>query len=299
MRILLTGVTGQVGGALARRLGEFGMLLAADRAILDMSKPGAIAQRLDDLKPDVIVNPAAYTAVDRAEDEPDLAYLVNAAAPAELARWAAPRRVPLVHFSTDYVFDGSGDRPWREDDPVAPLNAYGASKLAGERAVRAEGGCHLIIRTSWVYTAAGMSFLRTITRLAKEREELRIVSDQIGSPISAAAIAGALEAIFRAHLSDLAAGFALADSLVHLSATGETSWHGFAEAIVTGLKRRGVPVVTRRVVPIASKDYPTKAVRPLNSRLDLQRLCRAFGIIPQIWNASLEAELDRLASLHP
>lgn len=296
MRILVTGVSGQVGSAIVPRFARFGTVIAADRKVLDLSEPAAIARRLDAIAPDFIVNPAAYTAVDRAEDERDLAFRVNAAAPEALARWASGRQVPLVHFSTDYVYDGAGTTPKRESDPVAPLNVYGASKLAGEDAVRAAGGAHLVIRTSWVYAASGTNFLRTIARLAREREELTIVADQVGSPTSAAFIADALSDIVSPNRHDLAAAFSAANNLVHLSASGQTSWHGFACAIVEGLKRRNVSVKAQRVKPIATKDYPTKAVRPLNSRLDLSHLDRAFGIGPPSWEALLETELDRFVA---
>ncbi|HVZ03558.1 dTDP-4-dehydrorhamnose reductase [Hyphomicrobium sp.] len=292
MRILITGTTGQVGSALVDRFRGFGTLIAADRGMLDLSKPVEIAKQLDALKPDIIINPAAYTAVDRAEDERELAFLVNAKGPEAIARWAAARRVPLVHFSTDYVFDGAGEKPWREDDPVAPLNAYGASKLAGEEAIRAAGGPHLILRTAWVYAARGKNFLRTIARLAKEREELRIVGDQIGAPTTAAMIADTVANIVHPNTADLARAFASAKNVVHLAASGYTSWCGFAAAIVDGLKRRGVALAAQRVVPIASKDYPTKAKRPLNSRLDMQRLRTAFNIVTPQWEALLEPELD-------
>ena len=178
-------VTGQVGRALFGTLQPIGSVVAADRALLDLSRPGDISASLDGIAPDVIIKPAAYTAVDRAEDERDLALRVNGEAPAAIARWAAAHGAPLIHFSTDYVFDGTGTRPWHEDDRPAPLSAYGASKLAGEEAVRASGAPHLIIRTSWVYAAKGANFLRTIARLAGERKELRIVADQIGAPTAA------------------------------------------------------------------------------------------------------------------
>ena len=299
MRILVTGITGQVGSAtVARltqaRLAEPGSIVAADRAMLDLSRPDEIAGKLDALRPDVIINPAAYTAVDRAEDERDLAFRVNAAGPEVLAQWAAGHRVPLFHLSTDYVFDGSGVTPWRETDVTGPLGVYGASKLAGEHAVQAAGGAHLIVRTSWVYAASGTNFLRTIARVARERPELRVVDDQIGSPTSAAFIAEALARILAAHGGNLGAAFAAAGHCIHLAAGGETSWCGFATAIVEGLKRRGVAVATREVVPIPTKDYPTKAVRPLNSRLNLSRLREVYGIVPPSWDALLEAELDRL-----
>ena len=185
MRVLVTGVTGQVGGALVARLHGEATIVAADRAALDLAAPHAIPHALDRMAPDIIINPAAYTFVDEAEDERELAMRVNGQAPGAIARWAAARAVPFIHFSTDYVFDGSGAKPWREDDPARPLSAYGASKLAGENEIRAAGGCSLIIRTSWVYAAQGDNFLRTIMRLAQERKELRVVADQIGAPTSA------------------------------------------------------------------------------------------------------------------
>ncbi len=300
MRILVTGVTGQVGGALVSRLAGEGsarpQVVAATREVLDLSEPAAIADLLDQLAPDLIVNPAAYTAVDRAEDEKERAFRVNAEAPGVIARWAAARGVPLVHFSTDYVFDGSGERPWREDDPTGPLSAYGASKLAGEDAVRAAGGVHLVVRTSWVYAAKGANFLRTIARLAAERRELRIVADQFGAPTSAAVIADAVAGILAPGGASLAHLFAAANGLVHMAAAGETSWHGFAVAIVAGLKTRGVPLAVENVVPIRTEDYPTKAKRPANSRLDLGRLKRVFGIKTRSWDAALTPELDRLSA---
>jgi len=295
MRILVTGVTGQVGGALVERLRSLGSIVAADRAMLDLARPDEIPSALDRIEPDLIINPAAYTAVDRAEDEADLAFRVNAEAPGAIARWAAGRGVPLVQFSTDYVFDGAGFRPWREGDPTGPLCVYGASKLAGEEAVRASGGAHLVIRTSWVYAAKGANFLRTIARLARERAELRIVADQFGAPTSAALIADAVSRMVAANRAALAERFAAASGLVHMAASGETSWHGFAAAIVDGLRARGTALAATRVTPIATADYPTKARRPANSRLDLTRLRELFGVTTPRWEAALEPELDRLA----
>ncbi len=294
MRILVTGVTGQVGGALVPRLKQVGTVVAATREAVDLTRPDDISGALDRLAPDVIINPAAYTAVDQAEDERDLAFTVNGESPGALARWAAAHAVPLIHLSTDYVFDGSGERPWREDDATRPLSTYGASKLAGEVAVRAAGGPHLVVRTSWVYAASGKNFLRTIARLAAERAELKIVSDQIGAPTSAAVIADALARIVADNAGDLAARFAAADGLVHLAAADTTSWHGFADAIVAGLKARNLPVKTERVVAIRTEDYPTKATRPRNSRLALGRLADVFGIATPSWPTALEDELDQL-----
>jgi dTDP-4-dehydrorhamnose reductase len=271
-------------------------VIAADRAMLDLSQPAAIAGRLDELTPDLIINPAAYTAVDRAEDERELAFRVNAEAPGAIARWAAGRGAPLLQFSTDYVFDGSGERSWNEDDRTGPLSAYGASKLAGEDAVRSAGGPYLVVRTSWVYAAQGANFLRTIARLAGERKELRIVVDQFGAPTSAAVIADAVVGTVACGGARIAERFAAAGGLVNVAASGETSWHGFAVAIVDGLKVRGLPITVDDVVPIRTQDYPTKAKRPANSRLDLTRLKRTFGIETARWEAALEVELDRLAA---
>jgi dTDP-4-dehydrorhamnose reductase len=299
MRILVTGVTGQVGGALVAALGSADTVVPADRAALDLGRPADIAAALDRLAPDLIVNPAAYTQVDRAEDERDLAFRVNSEAPGAMASWATRRGVPLIHFSTDYVFDGAGTRPWREDDVARPLSVYGASKLAGENAVRAAGGAHLIIRTSWVYAATGTNFLRTMAQLARERTELRVVADQFGAPTPAGLIAASVAAIIKSGRAPigppLSARFAAAGGLVHLAAAGETTWHGFASAIVAGLKAQGVPLAVERVVPIATADYPTKAKRPANSRLDLTRLRTQFAIAPPQWEDVLVPELDLLA----
>jgi dTDP-4-dehydrorhamnose reductase len=220
---------------------------------------------------------------------------VNGEAPGVIARWAAGRGVPLVHFSTDYVFDGSGERPWREDDPTGPLSAYGASKLAGEDGIRSAGGPHLIIRTSWVCAAVGSNFLHTIARLTRERRELRIVADQVGAPTSARLIAGVVADILKECHLFLAERFAASGGLVHVSASDETTWYGFATAIVEGLKRRHVPLLAESVQPILTQDYPTKARRPANSRFDLTRLRRIFGIDPPTWHEALATELDQLA----
>jgi dTDP-4-dehydrorhamnose reductase len=296
MRILLTGVTGQVGAALRTPLERAGVLVAADRNRLDLARPELVAFALDDIAPDLIVNPAAYTAVDRAEDERELAFRVNAEAPGAMARWAAARGVPLVHFSTDYVFDGGGTRPWREEDATGPLSVYGASKLAGEEAIRAAGGPHLIVRTSWVYAATGANFLRTIARLARERDELGIVADQVGAPTSARLIADVVATIVGDPGQPLPERFRAAGGLVNVAAAGETSWHGFAAAIVEGLDARHVALRVKAVRPIRTQDYPTKARRPANSRFDLARLRQVFGVEPPDWRDALAHELDVLGS---
>jgi dTDP-4-dehydrorhamnose reductase len=291
LRILITGVTGQVGSALIPRLSAFGTVLAADRQLIDLTKPGGIGARLDELAPDVIVNPAAYTAVDKAEDDRETAFLVNEAAPRAMARWAADANVPLVHFSTDYVFDGRGNTPWKETDTPSPLSVYGASKLAGERAIQELGGPHLIARTSWVYAPSGANFFRTIMRLAQEREELRIVADQHGAPTSAAIISDTIAAMF-ADTRGLSDVVARAGGLLHLTASGSTNWHGFATAIVDGLRSRGMALKAERITPIATSDYPVKAQRPLNSRLDLTKLTRLMGTPTPHWSNGLDATLD-------
>jgi dTDP-4-dehydrorhamnose reductase len=295
MRILVTGITGQVGGALVARLEGLGTIMGADRAALDLSRPEAVADVLDRLAPSVIVNPAAYTAVDKAEDEPDRAMAVNARAPGVMARWAAQRAVPLIHFSTDYVFSGADGRPWREDDEARPLGVYGASKLAGEHEILAAGGRVLVLRTSWVYAARGLNFVRTIARLARERKELRIVADQIGAPTSAGLLADAVAGIIAGGLENLRQSCSQANGLVHFAASSETSWHGFACAIVDGLRARGRALAVERLIPIPSEEYPTRAKRPLNSRLDLGRWRAVFKQTPPPWQAVLAPVLDEIA----
>jgi dTDP-4-dehydrorhamnose reductase len=295
MRILVTGASGQVGGALTSALAGLGTVIASDRSMLDLSQPQQLPALLDRIAPDIIINPAAYTAVDQAEDEPALATRVNATAPGVMAQWAAKRAVPLIHFSTDYVFNGAGEAAWREDDPTAPLSVYGASKLAGEREILGAGGCSLIVRTSWIYAARGQNFLRTMARLAREREELRVVADQIGAPTSARLIAACLARMLAGGRDDLRARTAQVQGVLHLSASGAASWQQFASAIVDGLKARGVKLTVARVVPIRSEDYPTRATRPHNSRLDLRRLQEVFGITPPHWQQALAPELDELA----
>jgi dTDP-4-dehydrorhamnose reductase len=297
MRVLLTGTSGQVGAALLPLLRDQHTVLAPGRDEFDLSKPETLVGWLDALKPDLIINPAAYTAVDKAEDEEALAFLVNRDAPAVMSRWAAAHAVPMVHFSTDYVFDGSGSRFWCEDDPTGPLSVYGRSKLAGESAVRSAGGAHLVVRTAWVYAAQGANFMRTMIRLAKERDALRVVADQFGTPTSAATIASTLARILEQGAYDLPAAFARGNGLVHLTNSGSTSWHGFASAIVDGLRARNVALKAREVTAIATADYPTKAVRPANSRLALDRLRVAYGIVPLAWEEAIASELDKFLAL--
>jgi dTDP-4-dehydrorhamnose reductase len=295
MRILVTGVTGQVGKALTERLKPLGDVVPADRSVLNLAEPGTLAEALDRLSPDMIVNPGAYTAVDRAEDERELAFIVNGEAPGVIARWASRLQIPLVHFSTDYVFDGQGETPWHEDSPPAPLSAYGASKLAGEAAIRAANGPHLIVRTSWVYAAKGANFLRTIARFARERSELKVVADQVGAPTAARVIADTIAGILAADSDNLPQRFAKANGLVNIAASGETSWHGFAVRIVDGLRARGIELAVQSIALLRTEEFSTRAKRPKNSRLDLTRLNEAFGLITPSWTDSLELELDKIA----
>jgi len=297
LRILLLGANGQVGTELRRSLVPLGELAVATRdgrladgatcEVADFDDPDGLARLVTKVAPDVVVNAAAHTAVDRAESEPDAAFRANAHAPAAIAGACVARDALLVHYSTDYVFDGSASRPYREDDPTSPLGVYGASKLAGENAIVESGVRHMIFRTAWVYAAHGRNFLLTMLRLAGERDELRVVADQVGSPTSAAHIADSTAAI-------LGQG-PRRSGLWHLTCEGRTNWHGFAEAIMAGAVERGLLRRAPRVVPIATSDYPTPAARPAFSVLDNARLQRDFGTTPPSWQDGLCRVLDRLA----
>ncbi len=289
MNILLTGKNGQVGWELQRTLQPVGRVTACDHAGLDLADAAAVHRKLDEVRPDVIVNAAAYTTVDKAESEPEQANAVNAAAPALLAQEAARRGALLIHYSTDYVFDGAKAAPYVETDPTGPLGAYGRSKLAGEEGIRASGCDHLIFRTSWVYAARGANFLRTILRLAAEREELRIVMDQVGAPTWARFIAEATALALRQALAERRHG-RFESGLFHLACAGETSWHGFASAIVAG--RSGLRVKT--VTPIATADYPTPAKRPANSRLNTDAFRARFGLALPDWRDCLPLCLEEI-----
>lgn len=305
MKILLLGANGQVGFELRRSLAPLGEIVAATRsgelahgescAIADLAQPGSLATALEAARADVIVNAAAYTAVDRAEDEPDLADRINHRALEEIGAWAARRAARVVHFSTDYVFDGSATRPYREDDPTAPLGIYGRSKLAGEDALRASGALHLIFRTAWVYAPRGGNFLRTMLRVAGERDELRIVCDQIGAPTPARWIAGiTAAALAQWHVLDAEASRKLA-GIYHVVASGQCSWYEFAGAIMDDAHARGLLARIPRVIPIGSAGYPTRARRPAYSVLDCARLESAFGLQLPDWRDGLRAVLDEMA----
>lgn len=280
MRILLTGSKGQVGSVLAQALAPLGDVRAFDRQGLDLLDPQSIRSTIATVKPDVIVNAAAYTAVDRAEQEKDSAFAVNHRAVGELARQAKSFDALLIHFSTDYVFDGEKRTPYVETDPPAPLNVYGSSKLEGERAIAASGCRHFIFRTSWIYGPAGPNFLRSILAAAKARPELRVVDDQHGAPTTSMAIGAAVAQVLSSSgLPGKPSG------IYHLSAAGETTWHEFAAAILEG---RGIKTP---VVAIRSDEYPGAATRPKNSLLDNSKIEATFGVALPDWRKGLAAVL--------
>lgn len=294
MKILLLGANGQVGWELQRALAPLGELVALGREHAsglcgDLSRPDALQVTLDRVRPDVIVNAAAYTAVDRAESEPDLAQAINGDAPGLMAEWCAQRDALLVHYSSDYVFDGSGDRAWREDDQTAPLSAYGRTKLAGERAIWASGCRHLLFRTSWVYSARGDNFARTMLRLAADRTRLQVVSDQIGAPSGAELIADVTAHTVRA----IAPGHAVGGTY-HLAAAGETSWYDYALLVFDIAARKGLRLAVQEVVPVPTSAWPTPALRPLNSRLDTRRLRETFGLTLPDWRVGVARMLDEI-----
>jgi dTDP-4-dehydrorhamnose reductase len=275
-RVLLFGKCGQVGWEVARLLGSRGDIVALDREDVDFAEPAALAAVVAHVAPDVVVNAAAYTAVDRAEREPDLAHAVNAVAPGIIAEASARRGALLVHYSTDYVFDGAADAPYRELDVPAPLSVYGRTKLEGERRIAAVGGRWIVLRTSWVFGSRGQNFLLTMLRLFAEREEVRVVNDQYGAPTSSRFLAEAT-----ARVIGSAPGSPLS-GVYHCSAGGITTWHGFASlvhALDARPERRCV-----RVVPVTTTEYPTPAQRPRWSVLDSSRVERTFGIVRRSWN---------------
>lgn len=293
MKILLTGARGQLGRALTQPLKQIGELTAPNRKALDLADSQALKDALETTRPALIVNAAAYTDVDRAETETRQAYLVNAAAPEIMARWAAARGVPLLHVSTDYVYSGTGNAPHDEGEAPAPLNAYGASKLAGDEAIAQSGAPHLILRTSWLYDATGRNFLTSILAAAREREELRVVDDQVGAPTPAALVAAIAMEILQA--GDAREIFATSGGIVHAAATGTASRLEFARAIVDGLRKRGCALEAQRMTPIPSAETSAIAKRPLNSRLSLSRLSERFGIEPPDWRTALRPVLDTVA----
>ncbi|MDQ6685482.1 MAG: dTDP-4-dehydrorhamnose reductase [Pseudomonadota bacterium] len=298
MRLLLLGKNGQIGWELQRALAPLGELIAIDRGSAaplcgDLLHPNLLAAAVRHVRPDVIVNAAGYTAVDRAEDEPELAMRVNAEAAAALAQAAAASGALLIHYSTDYVFDGSGTAPWTEGSPTAPLNVYGRSKLAGEEAIRASGCRHLLLRTSWIYASRGANFARTMLRLAAERERLEVIADQIGAPTGADLVADVT-----AHTIRTALPRPELDGTYHLVAGGETSRHGYARHVIDYARSFGLPLRTQpdSVVAIASEAMPTPALRPKNSRLSTQSLAERFALSLPPWQHGVDRMLNELLS---
>jgi dTDP-4-dehydrorhamnose reductase len=292
-RILILGASGQLGHELQRSFAGLGPIVAAGRASVNLADEEQIRALVQRAEPDLILNAAAYTAVDRAESEPDLAYAINAEAPRILAEEAARRRALLVHYSTDYVFDGFKQEPWTEDDTPHPLNAYGAGKLAGEQAIRSVGGRFLIFRTSWVYGPRGKNFLLTMLRLARERELLSIVNDQFGAPTTSIELAHATRAVVVGILAGRSGGVRDWAGLYHMTCAGLTSWFGFAQAIfarAAGLLGGKVP----ELIPIATSEYPTPARRPRNSVLSNARLQARFGVRLAPWETALDEVLGAL-----
>jgi dTDP-4-dehydrorhamnose reductase len=291
-RILLTGATGQVGGELLKTLGSFGEVIAPPRDVLDLANAASVRETIRTVKPRWIVNPAAYTAVDKAETERDLAYAINADAVAVLSEEAKRLGATVLHFSTDYVFDGNGDRPYIETDATAPASVYGASKLAGEQALTESGAAHMIFRTSWVYGATGKNFLRTILKLAREREMLRVVADQHGAPTWSRDLAKMTAHVIArcetaASTQGLTAVLSEIGGLYHATGSGETTWHGFAaEAVrLQGEQEPGVRFAS--IEAISTAEYPTPARRPANSRLNCGRLAQRLGWTMPAWQDSL------------
>jgi len=301
-KILLTGKTGQIGSELLPLLSDLGDVVAPGRKELDLLKPENIRDVVRDVRPNLIVNAAAFTAVDAAESESKTAYAINAEAPGVLAEEAKRAGAALVHYSTDYVFDGRKNAPYEESDPTNPLNVYGKSKLAGDLAIQALGVPHLIFRTAWVYSTRGRNFLLTILRLATEREELKIVRDQVGSPTWSREIAAATVRILGQMLreANAEAGFSRASGIYHMTASGQASWYDFAKAILEEAARvrrqvpwflaatGGKPVIARRVVAISTKEYPTRASRPAYSVLSNARLVEDFGFSLPEWRVQLK-----------
>jgi dTDP-4-dehydrorhamnose reductase len=297
MKILLFGADGQVGHELQRSLAPLGEVVAATRRgqladgsaclTVDLADFSTIGAAIRTHRPDWIVNAAAYTAVDRAEDETELALRINGAALAFIGTEARVVDASVVHYSTDYVFAGNGTRPWREDDATAPVNAYGRSKLAGEHALAATGCRHLILRTAWVYAARGQNFLRTMLRLAADRDRLSVVDDQHGAPTTARAIAECTAHALRGGQGE---------GLFHLAAAGATTWHGFATVLLGAAQQAGLIARVPDITPIPSRDFPTRAQRPAYSVLDSGRFRETFGVAPPDWRVGLHHVIGELAA---
>lgn len=295
MKILLFGKGGQVGWELQRSLAPLGDLVALDadsqNLCGDFTNPEGLAQTVRAVAPDIIVNAAAHTAVDQAESEPELARTINALAPGVLAQEAKRSGAWLIHYATDYVFDGSGDKPWLETDPTGPLSVYGKTKLEGEEAIRATGCQHLIFRTSWVYAARGGNFAKTMLRLAQERDFLSVINDQIGAPTGADLLADISAHAIRTALRNPDVG-----GLYHLVAGGETSWHGYASFVIDFARQASIEikVTPEAIQPVPTSAFPLPAPRPKNSRLDTQKLKNTFGLNLPHWQSGVARMLTEI-----
>jgi len=302
LRILIAGANGQVGWHLQRTLAPLGEVLAIDVEQVDLTDLEAITRTVREFQPDIVANAAAYTAVDKAESEPELARAINVAAPERIAAECAESGALLIHYSTDYVYDGSKKAPYEERDAPAPLSVYGRTKLDGDRAIIISGCAHIILRTSWVYDVRGKNFLRTVLRLAREKEELRMVGDQIGAPTWAKGLAGATAIILARSLERRNLGGPWTSGLFHLTAAGETSWAGFARAILEDYEALlawpadtgefGGPLKASRVVEITSEQYQTAARRPRNSVLSNGWVQHEFGVMMPDWRSQLRLALQ-------
>ncbi|RXH57666.1 dTDP-4-dehydrorhamnose reductase [Granulicella sibirica] len=288
LRLLVTGSTGQVGGELVNVLAQYGEVIAPTRAEMDLANPASARTFLRDTKPQWIVNAGAYTAVDRAESEPDLAYAINAESVGVIGQEAAALGATVLHYSTDYVFDGQGNAPYVETDKTAPLGVYGASKLAGEQALAESGATHAILRTSWVYGSTGKNFLRTILKMAREKEQLRVVGDQHGAPTWSRDLAR-----LAAHIIEHKT---VPSGVYHAAGTGETTWAGFAEEAIRQIAKRETGVKLAKVITIPTSAYPTPAARPANSRLNGEKLARTFGWKMMDWQVSLAHVLAEISA---
>lgn len=291
MNIFITGGNGQVGFELQRQFSPFGTILSPTRQELDLTNPEAVDTYLAKHQPGLILNAAAYTAVDKAESEPQQARRLNAGLPAQLAEYAAKKGITLVHYSTDYVYPGNGEPPWQEDSPTGPLSVYGQTKLEGDEAVVNSGASHLIFRTSWVYAARGNNFMKTMLRLGRERDALNIVNDQIGAPTPARLIAQVTVLGLTLNASRLTPH--IPPGIYHLAPKGETSWHGFASEIFSQAREAGetLAITPEKTAGIPTVEYPTPAQRPLNSRMALGKLESALGITMPTWQSQLALTL--------
>jgi len=293
MKILLTGVTGQVGSELQRTLMTVGEVIPVGRSFnhadlqMDLALPDTICRTIREVRPDLIVNPAAYTAVDKAESEPELAMAINGIAPGVMAEEAKRLGAAIVHYSTDYVFDGTNQIPYTEEQRPNPQNIYGKTKLVGEQAIQSVGVPHLIFRTSWVYGLRGKNFLLTMLKLAREREEIRVVDDQIGAPTWSRTIAETTTQILSQAPQNISSFLTSQGGLYHLTATKQTSWHGFAKAIFERDPQRNEQKL-KRLLAISSEQYPTPAKRPAYSLLDSHKLSHTFGLTLPEWESCLE-----------